>query len=314
MQHIGPKLSILAFTFNHERWVAQALDSLLAQKTTFPIEILVLDDASTDGTVEIIKEYERQFPGLITGVYLPENQYSKGGFSPLLTLFKHATGKYIAMCECDDFWTDPLKCQKQVELLEAHPECSMSVAQTDLYQEDGDSLRYLTTYRGLDKEILSFEDVLGCYFHTSTYVVPAGMMRALQTYQSRIKITDTTMRYILLHLGPYVFLPEVVSVYRIRGGGMWSALDEVQRLKAEIQMAEMLYEKFEPQYRHHFAKRLLEQYLSLIILDIKRGRLNALLEYSPKFGSVARRSSPRHASKLLFGRTFAFLRRVTGLT
>jgi len=95
------------------------------QKTNFPVEILIHDDASTDGTADIIREYEAQYPDIIKPIYQTENQYSKGIKISQVYQFPRAKGKYIALCEGDDYWIDPYKLQKQVDFLEANPEYGM---------------------------------------------------------------------------------------------------------------------------------------------------------------------------------------------
>lgn len=118
-------VSVDCTAFNHEKFIQQALDGFLSQKTSFPIEILVHDDASTDNTAVIIQEYEKKYPRLIRPIYQTENQYSKGARISFDYQFPRARGKYIAICEGDDYWTDPNKLQMQVDFLEAHPEYSM---------------------------------------------------------------------------------------------------------------------------------------------------------------------------------------------
>ena len=104
-----PLVSISCIAYNHESYIRQCLDGFLMQKTTFSFEILIHDDASTDNTTDIIREYERKYPDIIKPIYQKENQYSKG--IPISATFNwpRAKGKYIAMCEGDDYWTDPLK-------------------------------------------------------------------------------------------------------------------------------------------------------------------------------------------------------------
>ena len=111
-------VSIVCATYNHVNYIRQCLDSFLMQKTNSAYEILIHDDASTDGTSDIIKEYEKEYPNIIKPIYQVENQYSKGLSPTMVYNFPRAKGKYIAMCEGDDYWTDPLKLQKQVDILE----------------------------------------------------------------------------------------------------------------------------------------------------------------------------------------------------
>src|SRR5690554_5516528 len=115
-------LSICCITYNHENYISQAIEGFLAQKTSFNFEIIIHDDASTDATASIVKKYEQEHPNLIKAIYQKENQYSQGIKPWPNFVFPIARGKYIALCEGDDYWTDPYKLQKQVDFLEANPE------------------------------------------------------------------------------------------------------------------------------------------------------------------------------------------------
>ena len=116
-------VSICCLTYNHEKYVKDALEGFVSQKTSFNFEVLIHDDASTDNTANIIKEYEKKYPDIIKPIYQKENQYSKG-LAPGRMNRDRASGKYIAMCEGDDYWIDPLKLQKQVDYMNAHPDCT----------------------------------------------------------------------------------------------------------------------------------------------------------------------------------------------
>lgn len=113
-------VSISTITFNHAKYIRQCLDGMLAQECDFRFEILIHDDASTDGTEEIIREYEEKHPDIIRPLYEKENQWVKGRRGSAVFNFPRAKGKYIALCEGDDYWIDPLKLQKQVDFLEAN--------------------------------------------------------------------------------------------------------------------------------------------------------------------------------------------------
>ncbi len=118
-----PLVSISCITFNHAPYIREALESFLMQETDFPFEILIHDDCSTDGTDLIIKEYSERFPNIIKPLYESGNQYSQGKpIGSLVWNIPRAKGKYIALCEGDDYWCDPLKLQKQVDFLEANPD------------------------------------------------------------------------------------------------------------------------------------------------------------------------------------------------
>ncbi len=131
-----PLLSIVCPTYNHEHFVAQTLDSFLAQQTTFPFEIVINDDCSTDGTTAIVADYARRYPNLIRPLFHEENQYQQGKH-PCPELFRLSRGKYIAFCEGDDYWTDPFKLQKQVDFLESHLDYVMTYHDAIAFNEKG---------------------------------------------------------------------------------------------------------------------------------------------------------------------------------
>ena len=133
-------VAIRCITYNHEAYIRDALEGFIMQKTNFPFVAIVHDDASTDGTADIIREYAAKYPDIIKPIYETENQYSKhdGSLGRIMTAACEATGaKYIAMCEGDDYWTDPLKLQKQVDFLETHPDYSMCFHKAIVHYEDG---------------------------------------------------------------------------------------------------------------------------------------------------------------------------------
>lgn len=118
-------VSVCVLSYNHEKYLRQCLDGIFMQKVSFPFEVRVHDDASTDRSQEIIKEYQQRYPDILKPVLQSENQYSKGGGILNKFLLPLCEGKYIALCEGDDYWTDSLKLQKQVDFLEGHEEYSM---------------------------------------------------------------------------------------------------------------------------------------------------------------------------------------------
>ncbi len=114
-------VSVLCLAYNHVNYIEKTIESIISQKTNFKFEIVIHDDASTDGTTEIIREYEKKYPDLIKLIYQTENQYSKAVPITYTYLYPNARGKYVAFCECDDFWIDDNKLQKQVDFLEQNP-------------------------------------------------------------------------------------------------------------------------------------------------------------------------------------------------
>ena len=122
-----PLVVVWCITYNQKDFIRNALDGFLIQKTNFPIEVVVHDDASTDGTTEIVLEYAAKYPELFTPMIETENQWEKGGLKRIIAIMNemHRRGKYVAFCEGDDYWTDENKLQTQVAFLESHRDYSM---------------------------------------------------------------------------------------------------------------------------------------------------------------------------------------------
>ena len=135
-----PLLSIHCMVYNHEPYLRQCLDGFVMQRTDFPFEAIVHDDCSTDNSAAIIREYAEKYPDIIKPILEEENQYRKIGFSGIdQIMFANTRGKYIAVCEGDDYWTDPNKLQMQVDYMESHPQCGLIYTQAEQYnQETGD--------------------------------------------------------------------------------------------------------------------------------------------------------------------------------
>lgn len=120
-----PKVSVVCITYNHAPYIRKCIEGFIIQETSFPVEIIIRDDCSTDGTTAIIREYEAKYPQIIRPVYEAENQYSKG-VRPGPVACKHARGGFIAMCEGDDYWMDPSKLERQIALLDEDGSVIMS--------------------------------------------------------------------------------------------------------------------------------------------------------------------------------------------
>lgn len=252
-----PTVSICCATFNHARYVKDALHGFLSQDTSFPFEIIVRDDASTDGTAEIVREYVSRYPRIVRAVFETENQLSRG-VRPSHVWADLAQGKYVALCEGDDFWLSPHKLQRQVDLLESHPEAVMSVAGTDVYRQVEEKLEYLETHSGNGKVLQTFDDIKHQYFHTSTYVIRAEVMKEVvrKYFLGEPLLGDTALRLILISRGPFVLLPEVVSVYRKTGSGIWTSLDGSKQLQWELAFTRKLLDLLTGEYKDYQGERI----------------------------------------------------------
>ena len=129
-------VSIRCITYNHAPYIRQCLDGFVMQKTNFRFQAVVHDDASTDGTTEIVREYAEKYPDIIIPMYEEENRWSKHDGTLLTCMLPLMTGKYWAECEGDDYWIDPYKLQKQVDFLETHPDYGLVRTNVNRFYQD----------------------------------------------------------------------------------------------------------------------------------------------------------------------------------
>lgn len=223
-------VSIICNTYNHERYIRQALDGFVNQKTDFKFEILIHDDASTDKTADIIREYEKNYPELIKPIYQTENQYSKGSGTVGKIQCARAQGKYIALCEGDDYWTDKNKLQTQVDALENNPSCFFCVCGTEIVKEDGSSTGKSYPKVSVNEGIISsseFMKIIKTYnFHTSTYFVLTDLYKELYLSPPKFKtvsmVGDEPMMLYFGHAGNVYFINKKMTCYRTDSISSWS--------------------------------------------------------------------------------------------
>ena len=221
-----PVVSIWCITYNHVNFIRDAIEGFLMQETTFPVEIFIHDDASTDGTAEVIKEYAGKYPQLFWTVFQTENQWSKGNKKILFDYLAQQRGEFIALCEGDDYWTSPHKLQKQWALLEAHP-ASFMVGGFSLTLRDGlaeKSNQDFLVGPLQTKASYSLKDLFHQGFHTSTYFLRVAIAEELETFARGGAFTnaDTVIQMLAAAKGDVLFLDEVVSRYRLHAGGVWT--------------------------------------------------------------------------------------------
>ena len=230
----NPVVSIICLTYNQEKYVRDCLDGFISQETDFPYEVLIYDDASTDTTHDIIREYAAKYPAIIKPTFYTVNNYSQGlGFVGLYTGIKEARGKYIAYCEGDDYWTDPLKLQKQVAFLEKNPSyaiCAHETRISDGCSRDGKELLFRDLHKDsfvpLNKTTYTFEDALaGNLFHISSMMYRNRSL-SLPSWISRISACDMVLFKMLAREGDIYVMPDVMSVYRNHSDSLTSSFTE----------------------------------------------------------------------------------------
>lgn len=212
-----PLVSISCITFNHAAYIRECLDGFLMQQTNFPVEILIHDDASTDGTEEIVREYERKYPHIIKALYEEENQWIKGRRGSIIFNFPRAKGKYIAMCEGDDYWVDKQKLQRQVDCLETDSELILVYTDAFYFYESTREMELKKTV-----SIKSLEELLvRNRIWTLTTCFRASILEGYNLhYYEKLKnfpFGDYTLWLYAYLEGKGKYLPIATSVYRVLG-------------------------------------------------------------------------------------------------
>ena len=215
-----PLVSICCITYNHAPFIRQCLDGFLMQRTNFPLEIIVHDDASTDGTADIIREYQEKYPEIIKPILQKENQYSKG---IEVTSFnsERARGRYIALCEGDDYWCDPEKLQIQFDYMEKHPEISACYHSTGVIK--GENPEFVSVIKCIDRDY----DTWPITVQTSSAFFRNydGIVDLFRKNQKIIVAGDVLFSAFLFQHGNFHTFSRLMSVYRQHGGGVTNSLE-----------------------------------------------------------------------------------------
>lgn len=218
-----PLVSISCTTYNHKDYISDALDSFLMQKTNFPFEILIHDDASTDGTQDIIRKYFKKFPNIIKPILQKENQFQYG--KRMIYEFNHtrASGKYVALCEGDDFWSSEWKLQKQVNFMEKNTNCVLL----------GHSVNYLKNEKFYkcfnpvrNPRFLSINEVIrggGQLLPTPSVMYKKPAMDNPPSFYFESNVGDRPLYLYLATKGKVYCSTEVMATYRYRSKGSWTS-------------------------------------------------------------------------------------------
>ncbi len=216
-----PKVTVCCITYNHEKYIAECLDGFLLQQTNFDVEFLIHDDASTDGTQNVILSKvgnDSRFQ-----LILRKENIKSTGVPVFPILYKQAKGDYIALCEGDDYWTDPLKLQKQVDFLEANDDYVICFHKVKILKPNGQIIDdYITK---VPKEHKTIEALImdGNYIHTPS-VVFRNIIKNYPFEFTEVSFGDFFLYFILAHHGKLKYIDENMAVYR-SGVGLISKMD-----------------------------------------------------------------------------------------
>jgi glycosyltransferase involved in cell wall biosynthesis len=237
------KVSVAMITYNHEAFIAQAIDSVLMQQTDFEVELVIGEDCSPDGTRSIVRDYAEKHPGIIKALLHPQNlgPAHGPGKNNLVSVLRACRGQYIALLEGDDYWTDPLKLQKQVEFLEAHPECAICFHNVMVTYMDQQRTSHFFCPPD-QKEISTLKDLLiNNFIPTCSVIYRRGLFGEIPNWFHELPIGDWPLHVLNAQYGHIGYLDEGMAVFRIHAGGIWSSRDTVARIKQWLPMYGPLY-------------------------------------------------------------------------
>lgn len=260
-------VTVICLTYNHENYIRQCLEGFVAQQTTFPFEVIVCDDASTDATPLIIAEYAATYPGIIKPVLQAENQFSRGqdARSKLWHgLFQGARGKYVALCEGDDWWSAPDKLQLQADFLEAHPDYGMCFHDADFYDDHAKAVIGRHNRYPADTDV-SAEDLImgsGNFCPTNSLCMRRALCDAAPAMVFSQYVGDYPLQMYFGLVSKVRYMARSLSVYRVNTTASWTqrtySAADFAAFKPVLAGEMALYRDFTacfPQYEHVFERK-----------------------------------------------------------
>ena len=276
-----PLVSIRCLVYNHEPYLRQCLDGFVMQKTSFPFEAIVHDDASTDGSAAIIREYAEKYPNIIKPIFETENQYSKRDGSLREIVDKACHGKYYAICEGDDYWIDPNKLQKQVDFLEKNKNYLMVCNATKLFSQVLNEFQGVLRCYDQSKDVEVDDIVLqgGGFVPTCSILYRPILRYNYPDYCSQCHVGDWPMQIMSVLKGQAYYFDDIMSVYRIGDNTSWTGRSQnisfekkLRNIKSEV---DMLY-GFMKEYSNY--KQPFKEKISRIVISntpvLLKGRKN----------------------------------------
>lgn len=263
-----PLVSVCCITYNHEKFIGDCIQGFLFQKTSFPFEILIFDDASNDRTQSIIKEYAIKYSNIKTFLQ-SENQWVQKKYGLLEWLLPNARGKYIALCEGDDYWSDPNKLQKQINILES--DSNIAISFHNIYQKTLSGKIENVSRNNLPEHPATFDlECLakGNFIYTLSVVFRNfSFLKQLPDWFVKAPIGDYPLYMLLAQHGKIHYLPESMAVYRIHQGGVWSTQSGISNLNNYIKVLELLITH---PFDNHIRQLLKSQFDNLLYELIKK--------------------------------------------
>lgn len=282
---MGGKVSVCLITYNHEDFIAAALDGVLMQETDFEVEILVGEDCSPDRTRDIVISYQQRYPERIRPLLREQNMGSSRNFVDTLQACK---GEYVALLDGDDYWTDPMKLQKQVAYLDAHPDFSLCGHRYRHVKKEGIQLRQQPRIQ----TSCSMDGFLGedwFWLRHSTILIRQSRIPELPNWFHDVKNGDWALQMLCAQHGPMGFLNDVMADYRVHEGGVWMGAQEEDHQWGFIGTFEAFKKHLGPSHEAILNQKIAKKYYRLAAIyegQGKRGKSRACRDKARLYSTV----------------------------
>jgi len=238
-----PIVSVVMITYNHEAYIEESINGVLIQECDFPVELIIADDCSPDDTESIVRNIIQAHPNG-DWIRYTRHKENKGMMPNFIWALQQAQGKYIALCEGDDYWIDPLKLKKQVDFLEAHPEYSFSFHDCEILNQNTGQKTLRVGNRIIDENPDLKSVILENNAPTASIVFKNINWNKLPDWLYKIVKGDYGLVVLIAEQGKGKYFKEPMSVYRVHEGGVWSSQNQEYTYKYDIVFYDYLKEYF----------------------------------------------------------------------
>lgn len=309
-------VSVVMIAYNQERYIAEAIKGVVRQRVDFPVELIIMDDASTDSTPQIIAEWQARYPNIVKSFRNERNLGIQGNY---LAAFARCTGKYLAMCDADDYWFHRRKLSLQVKYMEAHPGCAVTFHRVVNYYEDNGTLSLSNGGQKSDIDIVSLSRGNPITNMSVMYRRELVDLTHLPSWMHEEKLTDYTMHLLYAAHGDIHYFKRPMGVYRQFAGATWSMAGRYERLKMSYTVRERLISHFAG--RPEVLPGLKEAATNILVAMVRTAQTDEQREYatqhlqhlSPDIDINARLNALAHARKPFPLRLLSAVRSIASL-
>jgi len=294
------KVTVSLITYNHAQFIAQAIESVLMQQTNFDFELLIGEDDSLDGTRQIVTGYKAKYPDRIRLLLNDRKNvvYVNGkptGLWNFANNFRNSRGEYIALLDGDDYWTSPLKLQKQVDFLDGNPDCAMCFHNVRILDE-AEPTRLELYYTRPMRDKYEIVDLLrGNFMHTCSVVFRSRLFDDFPSWFFKCPLGDWPLHVLNAQHGRIGYLDDVMAVYRKHGKGAWSGQSHLKILEESIQTAKLIRTGVPPRQERSLDATVIVWYVEAIQLCVSSGNHNEAGKFAAAYLKQFpfRRGTPR---------------------